>query len=163
MSRLDLAAAGVLACVDTMEPRDGLSRVPVGALKDLARALEEASPGLLARVAGEARRAAGVPPLDKLIADCVALAPPIPARSRYLLDSYTGIGCAGCGDEIPAATPRYPADMTGTGRLCSLCERLTGATDYVACTDCPDRPLFGEAEIDEHRKLMHPAKTKETS
>ncbi len=148
MTALDLAAAGVLAGVDTMTPANGLSRVPVGALKDLARVLEEASPGLLARVAG-----------DRAPAVLAALMPPPAARSRHLLDGYTGPDCAGCGDEIPTGTPPYPGDMEGNGRLCKPCERLTGATEYVPCSDCPDRLLFDAGEIEDHRKLAHPGET----
>ncbi len=35
--------------------------------------------------------------------------------------------CAGCGDPIPVGTSPYPADLTGTGRLCKPCARLTTA------------------------------------
>lgn len=95
-------------------------------------------------------------PLDQAAGkDPRARMSPQPARSQYLLEDYAGSGCAGCGDDIPAGTPPYPADMEGNGRLCALCEPLTGATEYVACADCPDRLLFDVGEIDEHRRLTH--------
>jgi hypothetical protein len=65
--------------------------------------------------------------------------------------------CAGCGDPIPAGTPPYPADMTGAGRLCKPCARMTtaGLDDLVPCGDCPGGPLFGPDEIAEHRSAAH--------
>lgn len=69
--------------------------------------------------------------------------------------------CDGCGDAIPASTPPYPADMTGTGRLCKPCAGQCGVdlNDVVPCTDCTGSPLFGRTEIEEHRRLTHAEQT----